>query len=248
MRYAKPFRTYEEQACLLISRGMIADRDKLIKHLQDVGYYRLSGYWYIFKRSDETFFPETTFDKVWSLYVFDRQLRLVVLDAVERVEVYLRTQLAYYLAQGARPFGFHEAAGLPNLDKRQYDKLMARFNDALRRSREPFALHFKEVYGDQHELPPYWILVNLIDFGMVITLYRGAPNFVRKSISRDFGIEPRVMDSWLVALNTTRNICAHHGRLWNLLDMRSEEEKRYMGFNDGWQDCPIWAKWLPRRD
>ncbi len=215
MKYEKPFRTFEEQADLLMSRGMHANRGELIQRLQDVGYYRLSGYWHIFKCDDDTFRDGTALERVWDLYTFDRQFRLVTLDAVERVEVYLRTQLAYELAKAGGPFGYSDSANLPNLSAEAYEKLLRRCQNAHDRSREPFALHFKATYGDEHELPPYWVLVNLMDFGMVVTLYRGAPGDIRKTISRSFGIEPKVMDSWLVALNTVRNICAHHGRLWN---------------------------------
>ena len=215
MRYTKPFKSFENQADTLIGRGMVADRDALIQHLQNVGYYRLSGYWHIFKQPDDSFFPGTTFSRVWDLYTFDRQLRLVVFDAIERVEVYLRTRLAYELAQVGGAFGYEDKDNLPNLSEGEYSKFMGRCRDAYKRSREPFALHFGRKYGDEHELPPYWMLVNLMDFGMVFKLYKGAPNSTRRSISRAFGVEPRVFDSWLVALNTTRNICAHHGRLWN---------------------------------
>ena len=215
MKYSKPFKTFEEQADLLIYRGMGGDRDVLVAHLKDVGYYRLSGYWHIFKREDDTFDEGTTFARVWDLYTFDRQLKLIVFDAIERVEVYIRTQLAYELAKAGGPFGYLDRGNLPGLDDERYRKLLRRCRDAFDRSREPFVIHFRDVYGDGQELPPYWMLVNLMDFGMVFTLYRGAPNSVRKSIATAFGIEPRVMDSWLMTLNTTRNICAHHGRLWN---------------------------------
>lgn len=98
MEYSKPWLIFERQADLLINeRGLIADRDCLIAHLADIGYYRLSGYWYNFKRKpvsdedgekDERFVEGTTFEQVWKLYVFDRQFRLVVLDAIERIEVF----------------------------------------------------------------------------------------------------------------------------------------------------------------
>ncbi|MDY2777511.1 MAG: Abi family protein [Collinsella sp.] len=219
MEYAKPFLTFEEQADLLISeRGMVADRDVLIRHLQDVGYYRLSGYWHIHKKngSDE-FWEGTTFERVWETYVFDRQFRLVVLDAVERVEVYMRTQLAYLLAEQTSPFGFLEMSGLPRLKPENYDRFMKKCHEAYTRAKagEPFAKHFDEKYGDLHDLPPYWVLVNLMDFGMVVTLYKGAPVFVRGRIAGDLGVSAKVLDSWLVTVNTVRNICAHHGRLWN---------------------------------
>lgn len=216
MEYTKPALTYEQQADLAISRGLVADHNQLAERLRKAGYYRLSGYWHIFKDPKTGLFREgTTLERVWDLYSFDRELKLAAFDAIERVEVYLRTQLAYELAHAAGPFGYLDRRNLPNLDTPAYDELMRRCRKAFKRSREPFALHFKQVYGDKHELPPYWMMVNAMDFGMVFTLYRGAPSEVRKKIARDLGIAPRVLDSWLLAINTTRNVCAHHGRLWN---------------------------------
>lgn len=223
--YKKPWLTFEEQADLLIvERGLVADRDDLIAHLANVGYYRLSGYWYIFKRKpeadkegekDERFVEGTTFDQIWKLYTFDRQFRLIVLDAIERVEVYFRTQLAYELAGKTGAFGFFDRENLPRLEGDAYGEFIERCTEELDRSREPFAIHFKEAYGDAHDLPPYWILVNLMDFGTMLRLYNGASVDIRNRISGDLGVSSRVLKSWLVAINTARNICAHHGRLWN---------------------------------
>jgi len=216
LRYEKPFKTFDQQAEIIIGRGMSADRDVLILHLADVGYYRLSGYWYIFRKPNEERFQEgTTFERVWGLYVFDRQFRLVVLDAVERVEIFVRTQLAYLLAEETGPFGFEKSSNLPRMNGLKYGPFIDRCHTAYQRSREPFALHFKETYGDVHDLPPYWMLVNLMDFGMVVTLYKGASVAVRQTIADELDVSTRVLDSWLVAINTVRNICAHHGRLWN---------------------------------
>ena len=98
---------------LIKERGLIADRNELIERLSDIGHYRLSGYWYIFKRKpiavdegpkDERFVEGTTLEAIWSLYVFDRRFRLVVLDAIERVGVYFRTRLAYELLGDAHAF------------------------------------------------------------------------------------------------------------------------------------------------
>lgn len=220
MEYTKPFLTFEEQADLLINeRGMVANREDLVCHLQDVGYYRLSGYWHIYKKPDgsEHFWEGTTFERVWGLYVFDRQLRLVVLDAVERVEVYVRTQLAYLLAQETGPFGFGDNANLPRMKPDEYEYFMEKCKSVYHRAEhgEPFARHFHEKYGDVHDLPPYWVLVNMMEFGMVVTLYRGSPVAVRQEIASNLGVSARVLDSWLTTINTVRNICAHHGRLWN---------------------------------
>lgn len=219
MEYTKPFLTFEQQADLLIEkRGLLADRDDLIRHLQDVGYYRLSGYWHIYKkRGADVFWEGTTFQRIWDMYVFDRQFRLVVLDAVERVEIYMRTQLAYLLAEQTGPFGFLDANNLPRLSGERYGRFIDKCHEAYGRAREgePFAKHFHDKYGDKHDLPPFWVLVNVMDFGMVVTLYKGAPVSIRHQIANDLGVSAKVLDSWLVTINTVRNICAHHGRLWN---------------------------------
>jgi len=89
--YSKPALTFEQQADLLINRGLVADRDKLIAVLHSVNYYRLSGYLYPFRMPDQTYYPSTNLNKVWRRYTFDRHLRLLTLDAIDRVEVAVRT-------------------------------------------------------------------------------------------------------------------------------------------------------------
>jgi abortive infection bacteriophage resistance protein len=219
MEYTKPWLSYEEQADLLKKRGLSFNRENLIKRLSEVGYYRLSGYWYIFKQNpntdNESFIDGADFTRIWDLYTFDRKFKLTVLDAIERVEVYIRTQLAYRLAKISGPFGFLDRPSLPNIDQSKYEHFLSRCFTAYDRSKTMFVAHFKEQYGDYNELPPYWILVNIMDFGMILTLFRGAPDKVKKDIAEDLKVPVEVLDSWLLALNTTRNICAHHDRLWN---------------------------------
>lgn len=214
MEYCKPFLTFEQQADLLLQRGLVANRDELIMRLRDTGYYRLSGYTYPFRRHDR-FIDGTTLDEIWQVYVFDRQLRLVVFDAVERCEIYMRTQLSHLLSENSGAFGYLTPGNLPRLNPEKHADFIKKCRLAFARSRESFALHFRQVYGDVHDLPPYWMLVNLMDFGMMLTLYKGAPVKVRQELVASLGVVPRVLESWLMTLNTVRNICAHHGRLWN---------------------------------
>ena len=134
MEYAKPFKTLNEQADLLLERGLIAERDILIERLNDVGYYRLSGYWHIFKKpSGNQFYDGTTLELIWSLYIFDRQFRLTVLDAIERVEVYMRAQLAYWLAKESGPFGYENPDGLPRMNRGAYTRFSLRCHEAFER-------------------------------------------------------------------------------------------------------------------
>src|SRR5688500_3611832 len=96
MRYSKPHLTYEQQADLLLSRGMSGDRSAIIRRLGMVSYYRLSGYLEpFFDRAAEKFASGTQFETVWRRYTFDRRLRVLVIDAVERTEIAIRSWLAY---------------------------------------------------------------------------------------------------------------------------------------------------------
>ena len=213
MFYRKPPLTFEKQAEKLIKRGLQADKKELLEKLKTVNYYRLSGYWYPFRNSDDNFKPGTTLKKVWRRYTFDRQLRLLVLDAIERVEISVRTNLIYYNSHEYGPWGYTANINLPELGDEQFKGLISKFKIAKKRSSETFVEHFEEKYGDKHVLLPIWMAAEIVTFGMTLTMFRGVDNKIKQKIAFNYGIPDVVLLSWLVALNTVRNVCAHHGRL-----------------------------------
>jgi abortive infection bacteriophage resistance protein len=218
MKYAKPPLTLEQQADLRLSRGMEGDRAMMIDRLAVVNYYRLSGYWHPFRKlGDDTFKPNTTFEKVWQRYAFDRHLRLLVIDVIERIEIAVRAQLAYELAHRAGdPFAYAtDPAVLPGLSPDERTRFLTELAEETARSKETFAEHFRTKYGDQHLCMPIWMAAEIMTLGRNLTLYRGSHPDVRKAVAARFAVHDVVLKSWLLALNTVRNICAHHGRLWN---------------------------------
>lgn len=224
VKYAKPALTYEQQADQLLQRGMRADRALLIERLQQVSYYRLSGYWYPFRKFDpagmgrrlDEFEPGTDFDVVWTRYVFDRRLRLLMLDAIERIEIAVRSQLAYHHSHQFGLFAYAtDANALPGCAGPQRATFLQNLQTEINRSKDTFVKHFKQKYGHQHNHLPVWMAVEIMAFGSVLTFYRGSPRRIKKVISSDFAMPDTVFSSWLLTLNTVRNICAHHGRLWN---------------------------------
>lgn len=215
MKYPKTAKTFEEQADLLLSRGMIADRDLLISRLSGVNYYRLSAYWYPFRQTtDDNLQPGTAFETVWDRYVFDRQLRVLVMDAVERAEVSIRTHLVNIFCLKYGAFGHIDRSNLPNLKVHQHRKFMGKIQDEDTRSKEKFVQHFHSRYTSETELP-LWMACELMSFGTMFTLYRGTEGSIKQDVASAYGVSDRVLDSWLNSLNTVRNICAHHARLWN---------------------------------
>lgn len=215
MDYSKVSLTYEQQADQLLKRGLIADRDVMVERLIMVNYYRLSGYLYPFRGPDDNYEKGTTLEMVWRRYTFDRQLRFLVMDGIERVEVSVRSALVYEHAHHFGPFGYTVPAQLPNLSSADFGRLLTDIYRETDRSKEVFVRHFKKKYGDQHGWPPIWMAAELMTLGTTLSFFRGVPASIKTSVARRYNQPEEVFESWLRALNVTRNICAHHARLWN---------------------------------
>lgn len=218
VRFTKPALTIDQQVAHLQARGMAGDPSTMRRCLESVNYYRLSAYWHTFRKDGgELFLPGTAFEVVWGRYVFDRSLRLLVMDAIERFEVAVRTRLAYEHAQAGGAFGYSTDpsavfAGRGTERARFFDQL----DSAMRMNHhEPFVQHFREKYGEDHDQPPVWVAVEVLMFGDIVRLFRGSPHAIQRLVADFFGVSPKVMTSWLLTLNVIRNLCAHHGRLWN---------------------------------
>lgn len=230
MKYAKPATTFEEQADQLLKRGMVGDRATMIARLSFVNYYRLSAYWWSFRKPGpkpldrlDDFVDGTEFDTAWDHYVFDQRLRVLVMEAIERIEVATRTQLAYHHAHAWSPDAYvMDPASLPRLTAGPVTdpRTRAAFLDKLRVNFEqngdkPFVRHFKAKYTSSTHLP-IWMAVELMSLGNVTTMYQGCDDKVRDLVATHVaGVSNAIFGSWLLTLLNVRNICAHHGRLWN---------------------------------
>jgi abortive infection bacteriophage resistance protein len=212
MRYPKPALTYEQQYDLIVSRGLqVEDRLRLIRWLRHVSYYRLSAYFIPFK-TDDTFNSGATFDQVAGLYIFDRKLRLIVMDAIERIEVALRTDLTYEITHAYGPFGHVDAANFdPAFD---HDSFMDELSQAEADSRESFVAHYRQKYTEEPHLP-LWMASELLSFGRISRLYRACSPSIKRKIAARYDIQDAQLASWFHALSYIRNVCAHHSRLWN---------------------------------
>lgn len=241
--YTKPPLTYQQQVELLKSRGLqFVDEARAKRHLANISYYRMSAYMLPFKESNEdgekldSFKKDTTWDCVYNLYVFDRKLRLLVFDAIERLEVAIRTQIIYQLSH---KYGSHwqdrqeifEAPktitlrGGKEITIDVYREIQNHIKEQLHNNRaEVFIQHYKSKYY-QPENPPSWMSVEIMYFNHLSRICMGLKNRADiAGIASYFGLPPRTFCSWLHAINYVRNICAHHARLWNR-DMNIVPEK-----------------------
>ena len=215
MKYRKEALTFEQQADRLLNRGLTADRDELITRLSSVSYYRLSGYLYPFRCSDSNHYLEgTCFQSVWDRYCFDRRLRVLTLDAIERIEVSVRTKAVYYFSHAHGPFGYCDVGALPKLENSKYLEWRLSLKKETARSREPFKQAFVNKYTEHKDLP-LWMLAELMSMGSLQTFIKGAAPQIKRQIAADYGYPDELFCSWFLSLYAARNICAHHSRFWN---------------------------------
>ena len=232
--YSKPALTIEQQIALLESRGLsIPDHERAVRHLSNISYYRLSAYMLPYRVLDasgnylDQFVPGATWDDVYNLYNFDRKLRLLVFDAIERIEIALRTQVIYQLSHKYGPHWQDQGAifqppyYIPKTG-RTYDvfqDIQKHINDELNKNKKVnFIEHYLNTY-DTPPTPPSWMSVELLYFSELSKICQNLKlRKDRTDLANAFGLkDDKVFCSWLHTLNYIRNICAHHSRLWNIL-------------------------------
>lgn len=217
-KYTKPPLTIDEQLGLLKSRGLIVTDDQFAMHiLANVSYYRLTAYLYPFRRKDgsDMFVQGTSIEKVWTYYRFDRKMRFMLIDAIERIEVAVKALLANHFTLSYGAFGYNDTANFAaNVRIDKHSEMIDFIRSETDRSKEDFVLHFKNKYDTAKGLP-LWMATEVMTFGNMLTFFKLMKKQDKQAVARQFGVSEQVFESWLLSLNYIRNVCAHHGRIWN---------------------------------
>lgn len=229
----KPFASIDEQIHVLAARGLTIKQDAAKQWLQNVGYYRLSGYWYPFREMSgqkqrlDNFIAGTSLDEVVRLYEFDRKLRTLIHDGIERVEVALRSHVSYHLgSQGPIEYQ-NDLIFRPSFDHAGWIAMARARAARARRHSEPVR-HLEARYDGTL---PIWVLTEVLDFSDVSRLYDGLFAKDQWAIAEKLGIlvnddklspnqrtkvrKSHPLARWLEQMTVVRNTCAHHSRVWN---------------------------------
>ena len=216
--YSKPALNWQQQIAHLRANGMqIDDSAKAEFWLKHVSYYRLSAYWLYFEhpkgQPGPRFKPGTTFDRVTALYDFDRLLRRLIMRGTEHVEVALRGSWAYQMGHLGNGHTYLDASLYSSRTHFQAD--LAKIAAETGRSRETYIKHYRDQY-DVPPLPPAWMVAEMMSFGQLSRWYSSlADRALRNRIAQPLGLPETVLVSFVRHVTDIRNICAHHGRLWN---------------------------------
>lgn len=211
--YNKPHLTYLQQIELLKNRGLlINDEEFAIIKLKHISYYRLSAYFLPFNSKKDKFDEGTTFETVLDLYHFDKDLRILTFNAIEKIEIFLRTSVAYNFSKNHSTFGYTDYQNFCSKEK-DFEWLKNDIKKETSRSKETFVKHFKDNYVEDDL--PIWMVVEIISFGTLSKLYTMLCPQTEKEILDGINLPSFVFKNWLHVFSYVRNISAHHSRLWN---------------------------------
>lgn len=190
-KYDKLSLTFEKQIDLLQSRGLIIkDKDKACKFLSQINYYRFTAYCLQFEEKRDKFKSGTSFEQILQLYEFDRSLRFLIDEALEVIEIAVRTATAYHLSHKYGPFMHEDVKNF--YSKFDYNEWIENVHKEAERSREKFVLHYKDAYDGFPSLP-LWMVVEIMSFGSLSKLVSGLYRDDQIAISSKFELHHTVL-------------------------------------------------------
>jgi len=224
----KAFTDYQQQLTLLKQRGMVIDDDAwCLRKLQQVSYYRLSGYYYVARQFHPTehhtigsrpvrkrldhFEPNTHFRAVFDLYVFDKKLRLLLLDALERIEIAIRSAIIHEIARLDEQ-GHITGSVINSKQMSTFQNWQQKTNEKLNRAKKE---DYIEWHLNQNKSIPIWVAGETWDFGTLSKLVKLLNRSIVNAACKTLNLPPNLLPDWLEPLNHLRNRCAHHSRTWN---------------------------------
>lgn len=202
---------------ILRQRGLeIENEDKALDCLRSISYFRLASYWkpMEIEETHHLFRPNSRFEEVVQLYLFDKRLRSLVFATIQDLEVALRTRIiqSFSLPYGA--FWFMDRTLFK--DEHIYQSCFESIRKEVFRSNEDFVKeHF--IRYNEPSLPPVWKTMEVVSFGVLSKLYCNFQDVqLKKSVAGSFGLpQYTYLESWMKCATVLRNYCAHHARLWN---------------------------------
>lgn len=220
LTFNSPALTVSEHIALMRSRGLIIrDEAKASHYIQFIGYYRLQSYAIAFQiNKQHTFRASTDFDQVLDLYIFDRKLRLLLLDAIERIEVAARATVNNTMCEALGPHWYMNKEAFDS--EIDHSDLMDKLSDDMkcknyqRKKREIFIDNYLKTFNIP-SLPPGWMMAETLSMGTTSYLYSVLASDYQKQVASMFNIQHDVLESIFHALSYLRNLCAHHSRVWN---------------------------------
>ncbi len=229
---AKVFKTIDEQIEILKGKGLIiCDVDYAKEVLLRENYFFIMGYRHVFLKKDSSrkFIDGTTFEEVYSLFVFDRMFRNIIFKNILIVENNYKSILSYTLSKS---YGYKEKDYL-NVSNFDDDKEKIRqINDLIRKIKRQFRVNGKQHgatshYMDNYGYIPLWIGIKVISFGLMSEMYSILKYGDKESVANIYKVLPEELEVYLPILANYRNLCAHEDIVFDHFTQREIPDTKY---------------------
>lgn len=188
----------------------ITDENKAASYAANIGYFRLMVYMFPFLQEPKDAFrfkKGTTFRQILRVYDFDKKLRLLLFNEIEKIEIAFRNAVLYTMEKMTGDSFW--------INKREYvgDEGLEFVKREYNRSSEDFIVHFRKKL--KAPSAPSFTIAEILSFGTMTWIFKNLPFKYKKDVARKFALNAPVLDSWINIVVLMRNACCHHGRVWN---------------------------------
>ena len=184
---------------------IISDDNRTKKYLQTIGYTRFKSYFKMFCDSNGNFQNDFSFDDLLNIYIFDRRLRALFIEALERIELAVRNSIVDIVSV--------------NTDNEYFiydsSNFNSGYNGVFTKIRDNVWYQTDKKVDINNSRICCWDIVKHLTFGCLSTFYDELKGNIRQDIADIFNLKNKVMSSWLLSMSASRNICAHYSLLWS---------------------------------
>ena len=228
----KTFKTLDEQVEILKGKGLIiTDEDFAKEVLLRENYFFLNGYRYPFVKSlnEKVYIGSTTFEELYSLFLFDRKLRNILFKNILLVENNLKSIISYQLS---KKYGYREKEYLKPSSFDDNGENRKRINDLIgkmkRQIKNNAPVHSAtKHYIDNYGYIPLWVLVKVLSFGVVVDMFSILKKEDKEVILDIYGVDEKSFTSYLSILANYRNLCAHEDIVYENRTQKFIEDTKY---------------------
>lgn len=212
---------------------LITDEEEVYRILQRVTFYKFNQYcdYFKIKLKNET----VSIEKVYTLYLFDKEIRSLFLNHIGDVEIELKSKIAYYIGDITSDDFQYLAFDNEELYE-NFDKIKALSEKIVKKCTAEERMKLKKYYGESHEKEdgiPIWIAFESLTFGEVIEFLTALKEKHRHEIMKQLGYKNyKIFHENLESLRIVRNVCAHYNRFWN--NKFFSPRKKIKGYKNLW--------------
>lgn len=229
---SKEFKSLEEQILIMEYKGLtINDKEAAMQVLLRENYFFLSGYRHLFLRSekDRKYLEGTTFEELYSLFLFDRQFRNIIFKNLLVIENNLKSIISYQLS---KKYGYKEEDYLKPKNFNQLPEKSRQVQDLIKKMKRQVRINSSQHSATMHYVNnygyiPLWVLVKVLSFGIVSELFAILKKEDQQSISELYNMEIDQIIIYLPILSNYRNLCAHEDIVFENRTQREIDDTIY---------------------